>query len=159
MSDIHDNIRALFDATQTCMLATLDDTGHPEASTTPYFLYKNTLYVFISELAAHTQNLKKHEIVSLMLTNDEAQTKNIFARKRLIFKGSASFIQRDSKEFDEVMPLFEKNRGKTLALLKSLKDFHLVAITARSGTYVEGFGAAYSFQGMAFEEAIQEQGK
>ncbi|KZX82295.1 hypothetical protein A3715_00650 [Oleiphilus sp. HI0009] len=159
MSNISTNIESLIADTQSCMLATLDQNKQPDASTTPYILENKKLYIFISELAAHTQNLKQTAKCSLMLTQDETDTKNIFARKRLIFKGDAQFIDRSSSTFNTVMPIFEQQRGKTVSLLKSLNDFHLVEIKPKSGTYVEGFGAAYRFEEMEFENAKQETGK
>lgn len=159
-NNIATNISALINSTQSCMLATLDAYGSPEASSTPYYIHNNKcVYIFVSDLAAHTSNLKRTSACSVLLCEDESATKNIFARKRLIFKSTAHFIARDSAIFAAVMPAFEAARGKTLALLKSLPDFHLVEIKPITGTYVEGFGAAHSFKEMAFNDAIQEVGK
>jgi len=159
-NQIANNIESLIQCTQSCMLATLDLNGLPEASSTPYYIHSNRkAYIFVSELAAHTLNLKTQPACSMLLCEDESTSTNIFARKRLIFKGSARFIARDKPLYKEVMPAFEQARGKTLSLLKSLPDFHLIEITPDTGTYIEGFGAAYSFKGMHFKEAKQETGK
>ena len=159
MSELRSKIETMLDSYQGCYLATVTASGSPEASATPYLLHNEKVYILVSELASHTQNLRSNALCSVIIGDDEAKTGNIFARRRLIFEGSAQFISRESGQFETTLNEFEKARGATVGLLKRLPDFHLVEISPSGGSYIEGFGAAYSFSGLNFSEAQQQTGR
>jgi len=161
---IGEKIRQMLEQRQTCMLATLSsskaDIGFiPEASQTPFIYHEGSLYIFISALSSHTQNLKEHARCSALVSEDEGSAKNVFALQRLSLKGCASFISQDDPSYCEMLNTMESELGNTIGLLRSLPDFSLVKISIESGTYIEGFGKAYRFNGTDFNTAEQLTGK
>ncbi len=143
--ELSTSILALFKRTQSIALATSDEHGHPDISYCPYLLHNGNLYIFISELAAHTINLRHRPALSLMLIEDESSSSNIFARQRISLKGQAKFISRSDKQWRNILNHFEQQRGETIKVLRELPDFHLVKIEAGSGRFVKGFAQAYDF--------------
>lgn len=145
--DIQANIDSLTASRKTLMLATLNPSREAEISVTPFIKQGLNFYIFISELASHTQNIKTHPELSIMLIEDEQDTQNCFARKRLSYQCLAQEIPRTEANWVEVINEFEAQLGKTVSLLKTLPDFHLFELKALSGNYVQGFGQAYSLSG------------
>jgi len=144
---IPEAIEHLLSSVKSVQLATLNKHQEPEISYTPFIRVEHCYYIFISELAAHTQNLKQHAKLSLLFIQDEQDCKNIFARKRLILECQSSLIKRDIQEWDALMLKFEEIQGNTISVLKSLADFHLFRITPEKGSYVQGFGKAFELTG------------
>ena len=148
MSDeIRANIDSLTASRKTLMLATLNAKQQAEISVTPFIKQGLNFYIFISELASHTQNLKAQPELSIMLIEDEQDTANCFARKRLTYQCQAQEIPRTEANWDKLISEFEAQHGKTVSLLKTLSDFHLFELQAQCGNYVQGFGQAYSLSG------------
>jgi len=145
--DIQANIDNLTASRKTLMLATLNAKQQAEISVTPFIKQGLNFYIFISELASHTQNLKTQPELSIMLIEDEQNTQNCFARKRLTYQCQAQEIQRTEADWNKLISEFEAQHGKTVSLLKTLPDFHLFELRALSGNYVQGFGQAYSLSG------------
>lgn len=151
LSELRVSIDTLFNSLQTMHLSTLDADAWPHASYTPYLKVDNKFYIYISKLAQHTQNLLAQPKLSLLLIEDETESRSVFARKRLSFQAEAKLIERSSDRWDALMDLFEEERGNTVNLLRSLSDFYLFELSCLSGTYVQGFGQAYHFQAMNFD--------
>jgi len=107
--------------------------------------------IFTSQLAAHTANLQRTGRASVMLIEDEAATKQIFARQRVTFQCRASLIPRDSEEGQAALADYEARFGKMVGLLKSLPDFQLFRLQPQSGSLVTGFAQAYTLSGDGFE--------
>lgn len=148
MTDIiQDSITALIDSRKSLIIASLNNVNLSEISATPFLKIDQNFYIFISELASHTQNLKTNPKLSVMLIEDELETKNPFARKRLTYECRASIIDKHSENGQFLLDAFEEKQGKTVNLLKQLPDFHLFELKAVSGTYIEGFGKAYRLSG------------
>jgi len=147
-NELNDEIEELIDSLKSVQLATLSKLKKPEISYTPFIRYPSSssdqFYIFISELAAHTQNLNINAELSLMFIEDEKSCKNIFARKRLILECRSERIERESELWVKILNEFEIRQGKTIALLKTLPDFHLFKLNATKGNYVKGFGQAFS---------------
>lgn len=157
--ELEQSIQTLFANVASVQLATLDPQGDAEISYTPYLLYQERIYVLISELADHTKNLAVHPKVSLLFIEDEHQSKNVFARKRIILKAQATFIDRKTSEWNDLVDLFEAKHGNTVGMLRNLSDFHLVMFEVSSDSYVQGFGQAFSFEGMDFSTIRQVTGR
>ena len=80
-----------------------------------------------------------------MVLQDEAETTNLFARKRLSVPFSAEAVSRESEEFSVIMRLFRDEFGPIVDMLESLPDFILFQLSpSGDGNYVEGFGKASS---------------
>lgn len=158
-TEIKQAIELLLDKVASVQLATTNKDDEPEASYTPCLWQDKSAYIFVSELASHTLNLKRSAQASLMFIEDEADSKNIFARQRLILSCQAEFIDRDIEEWEYAIEAFEQRHGNTVALLKSLKDFWLVRLRPVHGSFVRGFGQAFAFTGADFDQTQQVTGK
>lgn len=148
---IRQHIKELISKLGSLQLATQNDHQEINISYTPFICIEDEttlfLYIFVSELAQHTQNLKNESKLSILLIEDEAKSKNIFARKRLSLQCDSNCIARDSKNFVDVIARFKLKHGNTVDLLASLPDFHLYQLGALSGSYVHGFGNAHKVSG------------
>lgn len=143
---------------KTIVMSTLSENGHPHCSYTPFCLDGNSLLIYISELAEHTRNIFSNPSLSVMLIADEADTKQMFARTRLTLTCEAKAIARDTEDYDKLLEQFQSKHGKTVELLRSLPDFHLVRLTPRSGRIVLGFGQAYQLAGDQLEQFVHTRG-
>jgi heme oxygenase (biliverdin-IX-beta and delta-forming) len=141
---------SLSNSLSSVQLATLSSDGEPNISYTPFTKYNGDIYIFISELANHTKNITEHPLVSALFIEDEQDSKNIFARKRLTLKCQCKELARTHSEWSIIMEAFEEKLGKTVALLRSLPDFHLFKLSPISGTYVKGFGQAFELESFSF---------
>jgi len=124
-------------------LSTLSD-GEPEISYAPFWRdEKGVIYLYTSELAAHTHNLVAHARCSVMFIEDEAACRNVFARERLTFNCQVAEVSASEEHYTDVLDQMEAELGQTVSLLRGLPDFHLFALTPDSGRYVVGFGKAF----------------
>ena len=143
---------AFRDRFQTLLLATTSPDGTPDASYAPYVRNDTgATYVFISELARHTKNIFSNPVVSLMWIENEEETRNPFARKRLILDAIPTSVPKGSEEWTTSMNGLGERFGNTIGLLASLPDFHLVRLDIQSGNYVRGFGQAFEVTGNSLE--------
>ena len=133
-------------------LATCNASGEPEASYAAYVERDGHYYVYISELAAHTANLKDTGRCAALFIESEADAKHLFARKRLTLQCTAVETPRGSPEFEAILDAFEDKFGHFMAMMRKLADFHLFKLTARHGNYVAGFAKAYSLDGTGLNE-------
>ncbi len=145
MNESTENYQALIQQQQTLLLSTVTSQGMPEASYAPYVRdIKGVFYIYVSELAAHTKNMLLNKRVSVLFIQAEKEAKNLFARERVVFDCSIHEVQSQDEIYQQQLAKMQEKFGETVALLTSLPDFHLLALTAVSGKYVAGFGKAYS---------------
>ncbi|MGJ5672535.1 MAG: HugZ family protein [Nostochopsis sp.] len=139
---------ALIQKPQSVIIATANGQGIPNASYTPFVIdeFKN-IYIYISGLSTHTQNLVVNPHASVMLIEDEDKTEQIFARRRLTFECIATLIERDSDTWHEIMNNFHDRFGEIMEVLSSLQDFRMFKLTPKEGRFVIGFGATYFING------------
>jgi len=78
-----------------------------------------------------------------MLIEDEARTRNFFARKRFSCQCSVEVVGRETTEWRTVMSLFKRKFGKVFDMIRPLQDFTLFRLTPDGGLYVRGFGQAF----------------
>jgi len=143
---------SLLDKMQTLQLASIDDNDWPYCSYAPFLHNANSFYVFISELAAHTRHVLDTGKAALMIAADEADSAQIFARTRVYYQCVVEQVPRTlddqpNPDYARLLDAYEQRHGKTVALLRSLADFHLVRFTPRTGLFVMGFGQAYKLSG------------
>ena len=146
---------ALLDKMKSLQLATIGENNEPAISYTPFIMHKQRVYILISALAAHTQHLANRPQAALLIIEDEQDCQNIFARKRLALECDAHFVERTHQQWNDRLDLFTERHGNTVALLKKLPDFSLVELTPKYGNYIQGFGQAYRFNGLALDKAQQ----
>lgn len=129
---------------QSLMLSTINSDGTPHASYAPFVRDPGgSLYIYISGLSAHTQNLEQSGKASVLLIDDESETQQIFARNRLTYDCEAAPLERGTFDWDAIALRFESRFGNIIQMLRQLGDFQIFKLTPYSGRFVIGFGAAY----------------
>ena len=141
--EISTTIKALHLNCQTLQLATINSSGQPEASYAPYLYHNGSYYIFVSELASHTQNLLHNPQASIMLIESEADARNPFACKRFTAQCTVSEIHRDTDSYTPLLDQLEQQFGSTIGMLRTLPDFHLFELQPQQGRLVIGFGKAF----------------
>jgi hypothetical protein len=147
---IKPEIQAAFEALQAnchnLILATVDSKSMPEASTMPFLRdAAGHFYIFVSQLARHTQNLKDNPRASVMLVEDEADCRQYFARQRIQYTATVETVPNEEKEYR--LSGFRERFGHIIELLSSLPDFEMYRLVPVSGQFVMGFGQAYELGG------------
>ena len=138
-------LQELLASQQTLLVSTASIRGIPDISYAPLDRDEaGSFYVFISELAAHTDNLLTNPQVSVMFVRPESESNNLFARERAIFDCSIKEIERNDDCYSTQLKALQTKFGEIVGILRSLSDFHLFALTPISGRYVAGFGQAYT---------------
>lgn len=148
-----------FKSRKSLILSTLDSQGALETSVAPFIFKDDKLYIFVSELAKHTQNLlglivsneslkstKLPGLVSAILLADEAQTEQLFARERITLQLSVAELSAKDKAYSDLLNDFADQFGEVISVLRGLSDFHLFEFTIQKGGYVKGFGQAFAFE-------------
>ena len=140
---IHNECKDLIDSCQTLTLATSNQ-EQSHSSYAPFIYLDKKFYILVSGLAEHTSNLlHAQNKIGCMLIKDEAKSKQIFARKRFMFKSMPLPIDRKSKQWDELMGHFKTRFGDIIDLLDSLPDFVLFELNPVNAVLVKGFGDAH----------------
>lgn len=133
--------------TQTLFLSTLTNEGKPNASYAPFIIDNdNCFYIFVSQLASHTQDLLHSSLVSILLAEDEQDSRQIFARKRASYSCESQVIERSDEHYESLLDQFEERFGNVMGLLRTLPDFVLFKLVPTSGSFVQGFGKAYEIK-------------
>jgi len=145
------DMAALTGRFQTVLMGTCSTDGEPEISYSPCVVVDGFLYVFVSELSLHTGNLRDNPRASLLFIENEADSENLHARRRVTYRAGASLIPRDDPEWSGVLQEFEGRFGEIIPVLTSLPDFHLFRFTTDSATIVRGFADAHTVACDRFE--------
>lgn len=128
-------------------ISSLQPDGVPYASYAPFALGDECFYVLLSEIALHAVNLQHSPIASVLLIEDEASAKELFARVRLSYRVEARMVARESSEWTRGIDILTKRLGRRPSSLSELEDFKLFRLEPRGGRYVKNFGRAYSIVG------------
>jgi len=138
----------LLEECRSLMMATAGETPTPEASYAPFVRDENgAFYVFVSEMARHTINLRSGGTASIMLIEDESTAEQIYARRRATFTCTPEVVARDSDECETILEKFKERHGATVNALAGMGDFHMIRLVPSSGRVVLGFAAAYRATG------------
>lgn len=125
------------------LLASINREGKADISYAPYFRDSSGFYVFVSELAKHTQNLLFNPHASVLFIEPEACAANAFARLRLTLDCHVQEISKTNQDYSQKLDAMAAKFGDTVSVLRSLPDFHLLLLTPQSGQFVAGFGKAF----------------
>ena len=137
--------QALIQQQQTMLLSTVNEQGEAESSYAPYIRDEDgVFYIYVSELASHTQNMLQHGKASVLFIQSENQASNLFARERVTFQCAVKEIQANAEIYPVQLSKMKQCLGETIELLAGLSDFHLLALQPVSGRYIKGFGKAYT---------------
>ncbi len=145
---------ALRNQINSAQLATLGAGQRPEASYAPLVWHQGACYLYLSELASHTQNLQRNPALGLLLVENGADQRNPFARRRISLEGRDSVIPRDSELFSRVLTEFRQRFGKVMQMIEPLPDFHLFRVDITAGRFIRGFAQAYELGGERLDELI-----
>ena len=135
------------DSSSAALLATLTDDQMPFASYAPLVWVGDHCYLYLSDLASHTQNLKRCPSISLLLMEDEGRVSNAFARRRITFEAVVVVVEREDPLFAQALAEFRHCFGKVMKMIEPLPDFHLFRLHLQSGRFVRGFAQAYELSG------------
>ncbi|WP_305862582.1 HugZ family heme oxygenase [Helicobacter cholecystus] len=127
------------------ILSTLSKENLPIVSYAPLLKYKGRFFIYISEVADHYASLRANpNALEVLFLEDECKAKSVILRKRLKYKASVEFKQKDA-EFEEIFSAFEESNSSAggLKSIKNMKDFHLIELYFKEGRFVKGFGGAY----------------
>jgi len=138
---------------KTLQLSSITSEGKPNASYSPFVVDKQgNFYIFVSQLASHTQDLLANPQASILLIQDEAETRQIFARRRISYQCDVEIVDDESSDYAKMLEALEERFGNMVELLRTLPDFILFKLTPTQGQYVKGFGKAYKLIGKGLLE-------
>lgn len=138
------------DQFDTLTMSSMSSKLKPHISYAPFVMQDNKYYICISKMAKHTNNLLNTPTASIMFIEDEAETKNSFARNRVTFDVDVLNIPRDQDQFMDIMELFNDKFGEKASIYKQMSDFYLFELIPDGGRAVFGFGKAYKYKNGAF---------
>ena len=127
---------------RTVQLATVGADAAPLASYAPFVQLDGAIFVYLSRLAQHAQNLHATPLLSAMLIRDESHCDEIFARPRLVFDCTVTVHARDGALFATVLDHFEAQFGETASTVRELSDFSLFQLHPYGARLVSGFARA-----------------
>ena len=144
---LNNDVLTLLDQQKSLFLSTINPQGKPHASYAPFAIENDSLVILISGLAAHTQNLQRSPVASVLIAQDETQAAEIFARLRLSYDMRAEVIPRNSVEWTLGVEALSQRFGDIIEQLTGLSDFMLFRLMPNNGRLVKGFGKAYDLLG------------
>jgi putative heme iron utilization protein len=136
-------LRALLHGQRIAALGTLGAGGEPQVSMVPYAIVgaQGCIVIHVSGLAAHTRNMQRAPVVSLMVMQPEMAGAPVHALPRVSLDGRAEVLAPET-------PLWMACREAYLARfpeaepMTQLGDFRFVALHVSGARHVAGFGAA-----------------
>ncbi|GAX35444.1 HugZ family pyridoxamine 5'-phosphate oxidase [Nodularia sp. NIES-3585] len=144
---------------ESVIVSTVNSAGIPNASYAPFVMddAKN-IYIYVSGLATHTQNLHINPHVSVLFIEDESKSEQIFARRRLSFDCTATLIERETESWNQIVTQFQERFGELIEVFRGLPDFRIFRLTPSAGRFVIGFGTAYQISGDQLDKLVHIQG-
>ena len=129
----------------------------PEISYSPCIVDKDkNTYILVSTLTKRTESLLAERNVSLMFIEPEEQCEEIYVRTRLILYCTTLQIDREMGaghlHWDELVVQFTEKFGDIINMLVSFKDFKMFRFRPIRGTFVKGFGKAYTIEGKDMDQ-------
>ena len=148
MKDIYTEYFVFMKEAKNVYISSVDENTKPEISYSPCVVdAEKNIYILVSELSKRTSSLVKGHNVSLMFIEPEEQCEEMYVRTRLIFECSTQLIERKTEKWNLQIPIFLKKFGDIINILESLSDFKMFCFSPVSGSYVKGFGKAYTIEG------------
>ncbi len=140
-------------------IATVDGQGRPEASHAPFIQDDDgNFYIFISQLAPHTRNLREKPLAGILLLENGNDSPNPFALKRLQYDCEVKFIDRQNKDYSALINRFREHFGRFVDTLNSLGDFQLLMLRPVQGKFVRGFAQTYQLTGERLQRLSHVKG-
>ena len=153
MENIYKEYFVFMKKAKSVYISSIDENNKPEISYSPCVVDdEKNVYILVSDLSKRTSSLVQGRNVSLMFIEPEDQCDEVYVRIRLIFECSTKLIERKTVKWNEQIPVFLKKFGDIINVLTSLSDFKMFCFSPFSGSYVKGFGKAYSIEGRALDQ-------
>jgi putative heme iron utilization protein len=153
-NELREEFTDLRDRVCSVQIATLSSAGLPEVSYAPFIWAENSCFLFLSDLAQHTSNIRGAASISVMAIEDERDSRSPFARRRIILQGKAVELARNNPLFKPVLSSFRNRFGDIMDLIEPLQDFNLFQITPTSGRFIKGFGQAFELAGENLQQLV-----
>ncbi|MBS4051370.1 MAG: pyridoxamine 5'-phosphate oxidase family protein [Methylomonas sp.] len=130
------------------LIASRSAGGAVAISYAPYVRDDAGFYIFVSELAQHTQNLLAQPRAAILFIEPEADAGNPFARRRLTFDCRVREIGKNHVDYAPKLDAMAAKFGDIVGVLRTLPDFHLLLLQPQTGQFVAGFGKAFNVDGL-----------
>ena len=78
---------------KSLMISSLTEMGEPFISYAPFAKVGDKIYIYISKAAEHYYNISRNPKIAIMLIEDEAASKTVFARCRVSFNATATKME------------------------------------------------------------------
>lgn len=143
---INNDIKEFIASCGSINIASINKDGNVIISYAPFIESDGSYYIYISEVADHFASISANPSnIEIMFIQDESKASSVILRIRLKYRAKATFIKRDSEEFNVALDAFEnKNSGAGgINMIRNMADFHLVKLDFYEGRFVKGFGQAY----------------
>jgi len=154
-SAVQNQLESFIAARQSLALATHDAQGECEMGVAPFVHVDGAFAVLLSGLAAHTRHLEREPRAQVMLLEDEAETRQPYARLRMTVNCDVTRLAREDERSDAIFELMQARFGTIVPLLRGLNDFHVFMLTPRYGRFIAGFGKAYRLDGLDVVEHLR----
>ena len=153
MENIYKEYFAFMKKAKNVYISSVDENSKPEISYSPCVVDdKKNVYILVSDLSKRTSSLVQGHNVSVMFIEPEDQCAEMYVRIRLIFECYTKQIDRKTEKWNEQILVFLEKFGDIINILKSLSDFKMFCFSPVSGSYVRGFGKAYTIEGRALDQ-------
>ena len=124
-------------------LGTIDKNGFPFVSKIIPMFRNNTLYILISDLSEHTQNINMNDKVSFYFSlKEKSKTKSNNPRLTITGNIKKLSIDKDSNEFIKLLNSYQEIE-KGSKMWGMFSDFNFYEFNPVRALYIEGFGKAY----------------
>ncbi len=153
MKNIYIEYLAFMKKSKNVYISSIDENTNPEISYSPCVVDdEKNVYILVSDLSKRTSSLVLGSNTSIMFIEPEDQCEEMYVRTRLIFECSTKQIERRTEKWNEQIPVFLERFGEIINVLTSLSDFKMFCFSPLSGSYVKGFGKAYTIKGEGLDQ-------
>lgn len=148
-------LRELLVSQRTAALGTLDDEGAVFVSMVPYALdpLDRSLVIHVSELAAHSRNMRHRPCVSVLVCQAEVAGDPVHALPRVTLDALATETEPGSADAQACRAAYLA-RFPEAAPMTALGDFRFVRLRSQGARQVAGFGAARSLDAAEVDQAL-----
>lgn len=124
-------------------LGTIDKNNFPFVSKIIPMFENNILYILISDLSEHTQNINMNDKVSFYFSlKEKSKTKSNNPRLTITGNIKKLSIDKDSNEFIKLLNSYQEIE-KGSKMWGMFSDFNFYEFNPVRALYIEGFGKAY----------------
>lgn len=148
-------LRELLNARRTAALGTQDEQGDVFVSMVPFAIDPTAgeLVLHVSDLAAHSGNMRRSPRVSLLVCAGESEGEPVHALPRVTLDAQARFAEAGSPEAVTAREVYLR-RFPEAEMMTTLGDFRFVRLQVLGARQVAGFGAARSLPAEEVRRAL-----